>query len=184
MIPSEKERQRRGPLRTAVNAITVVELAFGAICLLAVFVLIFYQALQRHLPIDSVAWTGELARFSLMWLTFAASGVLITMRGHIALEIVDTFRNQTLVRIVQVFALVVVAAAAAGLTYEAISLVQSQGIIKSPVLRIPMSYVYMPLVVAFVSTAIRSVVAAIDIALHGPVFAEVDEMEEPEVKPA
>lgn len=182
MIPSEQQRQRRGPLRSLVKAITTFELVLGAVCLLAIFVLIFFQALQRYLPIDSIAWTGELASFSLIWLTFAASGVLITNRGHIALEIVDSIRSQLFVRVVQTFALLVVAAVAAGFTFEAFNLIQTQIILKSPVLRMPLSLVYIPVLIAFISTTIRALIAAVDIALHGPVFADVDEVETPEAK--
>jgi hypothetical protein len=46
-----------------------------------------------------------------------------------------------------------------------------------------MSIVYIPVLVGVVSLTIRSIVAAIDIAIHGPKLADYDELES-EVKAA
>lgn len=179
-MTQDQQPQRTGPLRRIARVITGIELTIGAVAVLMILVLVFYQALQRYLPFESVAWTGELARFGLLWATFAAMGVLITTHGHIALELVDSIRNPMTVRIIQVFSLVVVAAASFGLSLEAWSLVESQGIVKSPVLRVPMSWVYIPVLIGTVSTTIRALFAAADIALHGPVAADIEE-DQPEV---
>lgn len=162
--------QSRGPWAVTQRVLRVlgrVELTIGGLSMLAILVLVFYQALQRYLPIDQIAWTGEIARFSLVWLTFGVIGYLVTSRGHIALEVADTLPSPRLVRAIQVFALAVVAATGVGLTLEAWALVETQSIIKSPVLRLPMSWVYVPVLLGAVSTALRASVAAIDIAIHG-----------------
>lgn len=177
---SEQHPAQSGVLRPIARIITRIELIIGGIAVLMVLVLVFYQALQRYLPIESIAWTGELARFGLLWATFAAMGVLVTTHGHIALELVDSLRDPRIVRVVQVFSLLVVAAAGVGLSIEAWSLVQTQGIVKSPVLRVPMSWVYVPVLIGTVSTAIRALFVAADIALNGPIVPDVDE-DEPEV---
>jgi TRAP-type C4-dicarboxylate transport system permease small subunit len=175
----QRPQQRNGALRRIAGVVFVVELTIGAIALMLILILVFLQALQRYLPIEGFAWTGEVARFSLVWLTFSAAGLLVTTRGHIALEIVDAIPNQTVVRVIQVFALVVVAATGVGLAIAAWALVDTQGIIKSPVLRLPMSWVYIPVLIGAISTAIRAAVAAVDVALHGPALPapELDETE-------
>ena len=164
-----------GILRRVVRVVTVVELTIGALALLAILALVFFQAVQRYLPIESLAWTGEIARFSLIWLTFSAAGLLVTSRGHIALEIVDAIPNQMTVRVIQTFALVVVAATGVGLALEAAALVSTQGMLRSPVLRLPMSWVYVPVLIGAISTAVRATVAALDTALHGPSFTQTDD---------
>lgn len=179
-MTQDQTPQRTGVLRRIVRVITGIELTIGALAVLMVFVLVFYQALQRYLPFESLAWTGELARFGLLWATFAAMGVLVTTHGHIALELVDSIRNPMTVRIIQVISLLVVAAAAIGLSMEAWALVQTQGIVKSPVLRVPMSWVYIPVLIGTISTTIRALFAAGDIALHGPIVVDVEE-DTPEV---
>ena len=50
----------------------------GVACILLIFGLVLLQAAQRYLPIDGWPWTGELARFGLVWLTFVVAGVLVT----------------------------------------------------------------------------------------------------------
>lgn len=177
MSDSQPRQWRQGPLRRVVLILTAVEITVGALALLAIFVLVLMQAAQRYTPFEGFAWTGELARFAMIWLTFSVMGVLITSHGHIALEIVDTFKNQTVVRVVQAFALVIVVAVGVGLAYEAWALVTTQGILKSPVLRLPMSIVYIPVLVGVVSLTIRSAIAAIDVLLHGPQLTDYEESE-------
>lgn len=177
MSTSQPSQRRQGPLRRLVTILTAIEIVIGSISLLAILVLVFMQAAQRYTPFDGFAWTGELAKFAMIWLSFSVMGVLITSRGHIALEIVDSFKNQTMVRAIQVFALAMVAVIGGGLVYEAWGLVSTQGIIKSPVLRLPMSLVYIPVLIGVVSLTIRSAIAAIDIAINGPKLADYDETE-------
>ncbi|WP_404437001.1 TRAP transporter small permease subunit [Microbacterium aerolatum] len=174
-MTSDQQPQRTGVLRRIARYITGFELVIGGVSVMMILVLVFYQALQRYLPFESIAWTGELARFALLWATFAAMGVLVTTHGHIALELVDSIRNPMTVRVIQVISLLMVAATAVGMALEAWALVETQSIVKSPVLRVPMSWVYLPVLIGVVSTAIRALIAAADIALHGPIVADVDE---------
>ena len=164
-------------LRRAGNALTAAEIALGSLMLLTIFVLVVIQATQRHLPGESLAWTGEVSRFALVWLTFSVAGVLVTYRGHIALEVVDILPRPQLVRAVRIFALLCVAGVAAGLAYEAWNLVQTQGILRSPVLGMSMALVYIPVLIGMISTVIRSLISATDITLHGPgEAADTDEV--------
>ncbi|WP_146340686.1 TRAP transporter small permease [Nesterenkonia sp. NBAIMH1] len=166
---SPPDTSRSRPLtRRLHDAITRVELAFGAVMLLVILVLVFAQAAQRHLPVTAAAWTGEVSRFGLAWLTLGLAGVLITLRGHITLEVLDIVPKPQFVRFVQAFALVVTAVIAAGLAREAFALVQSQGALRSPVLRMPMSWFYLPVLLGMVSTVIRSALGAWTVLRHGP----------------
>ncbi|WP_062301333.1 TRAP transporter small permease [Demequina subtropica] len=175
MTDKDTFRQPFAVLRRLGGVMAAIELTLGALALLTILVLVFYQALQRYLPIDQIAWTGEISRFSLVWLTFVVAGLLVSTRGHIALEIADAIPHPMVVRAVQVFAMAVVAATGVGLTLEAWALVTTQGIIKSPVLRWPMSWVYLPVLLGAASITVRAAVAAVDVALHGPVLRETEE---------
>lgn len=159
---------RRRALHRAITIVGIVELAIGVVSLVLIFLLMIAQAGQRYLPFEGFAWTGEVSRFALIWLTFSAMGLLVTFRGHIALEVVDTFRNRMVVRVVQVFALLVVAATSVLILLASIDLVESQGLLRSPVLRIPMSFIYIPVLIGSFSTVVRAIVAAFDVAIHGP----------------
>lgn len=184
MISESGSSQSRLVLDRIITIVTRIELLIAAVALALVLVLVFTQAAQRYLPFDGFPWTGELARFSLVWATFAVSGVLVTEHGHIALEIVDTVVRPGPLRIIQSVSFLVVALVGLALMNEAWHLIQTQGLIKSPALRMPMSWLYIPVFIGAVSTAIRGLVSAIVIALRGPVLPSSGDVSEPTEEPA
>ena len=84
----------RSPLHRAIRVVTAVEMSLAGAALLLVFGLVLVQAGQRYLPIDGWTLDRRLARYSLVWVTFVAAGVLVTRDGHIALQIVDSIRSE------------------------------------------------------------------------------------------
>jgi TRAP-type transport system small permease protein len=150
-----------------VRVVTGIELGLAAAVTVLMFLLVLLQAAQRYLPIEGFTWTGELARFCLVWLAFVMTGVLVTTDGHIALEMVDLIKNETVLRVIRVFAAATVAVIGAGFAVEAWDLITSSGPLRSPSLRLPMSWFYVLPFIGFVSTAIRAALAAVDIAVHG-----------------
>jgi TRAP-type C4-dicarboxylate transport system permease small subunit len=149
------------------RVVTALEIALGAAAVVLIFVLVLMQAAQRYLPIDGWPWTGELARFALVWLTFVVAGVLVTTDSHIAIEMVDGLGGPLVRRIVRVFSCLVVAAVGYGLTVEALELIDTQGILKSPAMGMPMSWLYGISIIGFVSTVVRALVAAVRYAVLG-----------------
>lgn len=154
-------------LARSIRAVTALELALGAAALLLIFGLVLVQAAQRYLPVDGWPWTGELARFSLVWLTFVVAGVLVTSDSHIAIEMVDGFGGPRVRRAVRVVSCLVVAVVGVGLCVEALELMETQGILKSPAMGMPMSWLYGISLIGFVSTVIRATVAAVQYAVLG-----------------
>jgi TRAP-type C4-dicarboxylate transport system permease small subunit len=157
-VPARRERAHW------VTLVTRVELAIGVAALVLVFLLVLVQAAQRYLPVSGWPWTGELARFCLVWLTVSVAGVLVTTDSHIALQLVDGIRNPVVVRVVRVFAALTVAAIGAGFALEAWDLMASQGRLRSPSLRMPLTWLYLFPFLGFLSTAVRGLVAAIGFA--------------------
>ncbi|HEU4513390.1 MAG TPA: TRAP transporter small permease subunit [Nocardioidaceae bacterium] len=156
-----------GWARRAVDVVTRVELALAGIAVAVIFVLVLIQAGQRYLPVEGWSWTGELAKFSLVWATFTATGVLVTKDAHISLQLVDTIKNPVVTRIIRVFACAVVAVVGVGLATEAWVLIDSQSALKSPAMRMPMSWLYVLPFLGFVSTVVRATVAAVVFAVRG-----------------
>ncbi len=154
-------------LRRAVGIITAIEVGVAGLATALIFGLVLLQSAQRYLPMDGYTWTGELARFSLVWLTFAAVGVLVTRDGHLALQIVDSLSNQMLVRVVHVVAMVIVAATSAAFAWACWDLVTESGNLTSPAMGLPMSYVYVVPALGFLSAAIRAGIAAALVAVRG-----------------
>jgi TRAP-type C4-dicarboxylate transport system permease small subunit len=147
--------------------LTAVELTLGVLALLLIFGLVLVQAGQRYLPIDGWPWSGELARFCLVWLTFVLAGVLVTRDSHISIEMIDLVPGDLLRRVVRVTSCLIVALIGVGLCAEAWELVQTQDMLKSPAMRMPMSWLYGLSMVGFVSVVVRSLIAAVDYAVHG-----------------
>ena len=167
----------RPVLHRAIRVVTTIEMALAGAALLLVFGLVLIQAAQRYLPIDGWSWTGELARYGLVWLTFVAAGVLVTRDGHIALQIVDSIRSEIVVRVVRVFALLVVAATGLALAWECWTLIQDSHNLTTPSLGMSMSMVYALPLLGFVSTSIRGLVAAVLMARYGaPAAQRPDEL--------
>lgn len=156
-----------GVLARVVRVLTAVEVTIAGLAAALIFVLVLLQAGQRYLPIDGWTWTGELARYGLVWVTFTAAGVLVTRDGHIALQVVDQIRSPWVVRAVRVFALVVVSACGVGFAIACWSLIEESGSLTTPSLGLPMSWVYALPLLGFVSTAVRAAVAAVQVAVRG-----------------
>jgi TRAP-type C4-dicarboxylate transport system permease small subunit len=150
-----------------VRVVTAIELALGVACILLIFGLVLLQAAQRYLPIDGWPWTGELARFALVWLTFVVAGVLVTSDSHISIEMIDSVPSERARRVVRVVSCLIVAAIGVSLCAEAWELASTQGILKSPALRMPMSWLYAVSLIGFVSIVVRSLVAALRYAVLG-----------------
>ncbi len=165
------------PARSARSRL--IELAIGVAALLLIFFLVLVQALQRYLPIDGWSWTGELARFCLVWLTFVVAGVLVSSDSHIAIEMVDAVHSPLLRRLVRVISCLIVAATGVGLTVEAWTLTMEQGILKSPAMRMPMSWLYAISLIGFVSTTLRASIAAVQFAVLGVPEPDYDDVEAP-----
>lgn len=158
---------RRGALHRAARVATVVEMGLAGAAVTLIFATVLLQAVQRYLPIDGWAWTGELARFSLVWLTFVAAGVLLTRDGHIALKIADAVPSAVVLRGVHAFALLAVAATALLFARECWTLITETGNLRSPAMRMPMAWHYVLPLVGFLSTAVRGVIAAGVVVRHG-----------------
>ncbi|MFC7494421.1 MULTISPECIES: TRAP transporter small permease [unclassified Nocardioides] len=174
------ERHLPAWLRRVVRVLTAIELSIGVAALLLIFGLVLLQAAQRYLPIDGWPWTGELARFCLVWLTFVVAGVLVTTDSHISIEMIDMVPGDLLRRVVRVVSCLIVALIGVGLCAEAWELVQTQDMLKSPGLRMPMSWLYAISLIGFVSVVLRSLVAAGQYAVLGvpePTYDDILERE-------
>src|SRR4249920_441048 len=60
--------------------------------------IVFLQFFTRYVLNDSLAWTEEIARYGLMWVTFIG-GVMVTRRNsHIAVELLSNVMGPSLLR--------------------------------------------------------------------------------------
>lgn len=143
------------------------EAALGGLLVALLFALVLTQAVQRYLPAGGWVWTGELARFSLVWLTFAMAGYLMARDGHVTLKLVDHVAKGALSRLVGIFANVMVAIICLNLAYEAFDLVIQPAVQTTPALGIPVNALYVLPLAGLLLTTLRSVVAVFRPAPEG-----------------
>jgi TRAP-type C4-dicarboxylate transport system permease small subunit len=151
--PDSRERRRHPVLRY----VEVAEQIIGALALLIIFVLVLTQALQRYLPVTGWAWTGELAQYCLVWMTFSLVGYLFGRGEHITLQLVDNLSSATARRLVQAFACLAVAVISVGFVIEGWALVSDDSGQVSPALQMPLVWLYWIPLVGFALAAIRAV---------------------------
>lgn len=148
----------RGPLGKLLRAVELAEGAIGAILLLAILALVMVQITVRFSALGGWAWTGELARFSLVWLTFVLAGYLLGRDQHISFDIIDHVLSPRALRVVKIVAYVIVAAICAAYVYDGIGLIDAQSFIRSSAAEIPMSFVYLIPTVGFALTGVRALI--------------------------
>ncbi|WP_007026328.1 TRAP transporter small permease [Saccharomonospora iraqiensis] len=156
---------REGGVRTLVRrvsgALSAAEAVVGGLMLVTIFTLMLVQAVQRYLPTGGWVWTGELARFGLVWLTFAMAGYLMGRDEHVTLKLIDYAVRGRVHRLVLIFANVLVAVVCVNLAYEAFVLVVEPTGQSSPAMGIPMNYFYVIPLAGLVLTTVRSAMAVV-----------------------
>ncbi|MFG2086884.1 MULTISPECIES: TRAP transporter small permease [unclassified Spirillospora] len=158
MTPATTVPPGRRPGRV-LRALSLAEAITGSVLLAVIGVLMLLQAAQRYLPAGGWVWTGELARFSFVWLTFAMSGYLAARDSHITLKLVDIVAGPRLLRIVRAAANITVAIVCLNLLYEAWVLVTAGDSQASPALGMPMRLFYAIPLAGLLLTTVRSIVA-------------------------
>lgn len=107
-----------------------------------IVVSVFCQVLFRFVINQPLAWTEELARYSLVWLTFLGAAYAASLKGHVSID----FFVKKLPLLFQKGVMIIVAFICFYFFYvlmsEGLSLAQQSMTQLSPVLRLPMGYVY------------------------------------------
>lgn len=71
----------------AVRLLVSVEAALSAALVAALFVLVLAQVVSRYVFGQPLVWSEELARFSLIWLTFIGAAFVMAYRRHIVVSL-------------------------------------------------------------------------------------------------
>lgn len=134
----------------------MAETFLGGLMVAGIFGLLLLQVVQRYFPFDAdLVWTGELARFFLVWFTFLVAGHLMARGEHVGINVVDYVVKGKALYGVKVFAALVVAVTSLAFAYAAFLLVTSSPG-TSPVMGMPLSWLYIIPGVGFVLTALQS----------------------------
>ncbi|MDR1932000.1 MAG: TRAP transporter small permease [Spirochaetales bacterium] len=130
-------------------------------------VLIFIQVIFRYAFNSPLAWTEELARFLFIWMTFVA-GVVAARRGqHIGVELIVNMLPSVGKKAIGIFAYLVSTVFFGIVSYYCISLWDKLSAQLSPALSIPMSFVYLGIILGSVFMGLYYFWSAIALCLSG-----------------
>jgi TRAP-type C4-dicarboxylate transport system permease small subunit len=149
-------------LRGITRILGVAETILGSLMMFMIFVLMLMQVAQRYLPVGPGVWVGELARFGLVWLTFAVAGYLVSKNEHVAIGVIDTLLKRDLWRRgVIVFVNIVIAAIGFIFTFDALGMVQAATGQVTSAIGIPLRLIYVIPMIGFIMTSVHGVVRAL-----------------------
>ena len=115
-------------------------LAFAVFWALAAIV--FLQFFTRYVLNDSVAWTEEIARYGLIWVTFIGAIMVTRRNSHIAVVLLPNLLPGWAGRLLLAMVDLVVLAFLGLLSYFSILIVERMHTQRMTIIDLPMSYVY------------------------------------------
>ena len=156
MMAAPRVLPAREPFRSVLHWLGLAEQSAGAFLLIAILVLVLAQVAQRYLP-GGVAWTGEISRFAMVWLTFVMSGYLLAHNSHIAIKVVDYFLPVGVLGAVNFVGHALITVVCAVMLYGVFDFVGHDRGQVTAAAEIPLTFVYTVIAFGFASTAIRGV---------------------------
>jgi TRAP-type C4-dicarboxylate transport system permease small subunit len=124
-------------------------------------VIVFLQFFTRYVLNDSLAWTEEIARYLLICVAFAGSGMAVRRNTHIHVEFFYVYLPRPIGFVLSTVVDVLRIAFFAIATWYAWAVTEIMQFQRMVVIDLPMSYVYIFVVLGFAAMTIRSVQVAI-----------------------
>jgi TRAP-type C4-dicarboxylate transport system permease small subunit len=104
--------------------------------------IVFLQFFTRYVLNDSLAWTEEIARYGLMWVTFVGGAIVVRKNTHIAVEVLLNFSPPGAARALLGVIDAVKLGFLALLAYFSVTIVERMHYQRMTVIEMPMSVVY------------------------------------------
>jgi len=148
-------------VRGVTRILGIAETILGSLLMLLIFVLMLLQVAQRYLPIGPGVWVGELARFGLVWLTFAMAGYLVSKNEHVAIGVIDTWvKGEFWRRGVIVFVNLVIVVVGVLFAIDSWAMVEGASTQLTPATGIPLSLIYIIPFIGFILSSVHGLVRA------------------------
>ncbi|AQQ52413.1 TRAP transporter small permease [Planococcus lenghuensis] len=120
-----------------------IVIKYVLVILMAILVVaVFMQVIFRFVIEQPLAWTEELARYCLIWITFLGAAFAMATNSHIGVEFFVKLLTVPIRRIVYLLAVAASLAFFLLLVLEGYELAAGAMSQESPVLRIPMGIIY------------------------------------------
>jgi len=103
---------------------------------------VFLQVVFRFVLEQPLAWSEELARYCLVWLTFLGAAYAMSLRAHIGVTFFNDLFPLKIRRVLFIIATLASVSFFALMVFQGYNLVGQSMEQLSPVLRIPMGFIY------------------------------------------
>jgi TRAP-type C4-dicarboxylate transport system permease small subunit len=147
---------RREPFRTGLHAIGLVEQAIGTLLIVTILFLVLTQVAQRYIPGQGWPWTGEVARYSMVWATFVMSGYLVAHDRHIAIHLVDYVVRGRRLAFVKLLVNVTILVTCLAMMYATYDLIANDIGQVTAAAEMPLMWVNVPVLIGFALSALRA----------------------------
>lgn len=144
-------------IQRVLRGIAVVEKALACALIVALLGAVLVQVISRYVFDSPLAWTEEIARFLLVWMTFIAAAYVMSERLHVSVDIAVAKLGVRAIAAVDTVATLVVVIASAALTIAGVELAQATVGVSAPATSLPMSVVYAAGVVGFALIALHGI---------------------------
>ncbi|MBU8906079.1 TRAP transporter small permease [Desertibacillus haloalkaliphilus] len=112
------------------------------VLLVIMVLLVFIQIVSRAAFGSSYAWTEEIARFLMIWITFLGASVAFQYGSHISIDFFISKLKHRIAKWVQLIASLAIVTFLLILLVKGYQIIETSMIQRSASLRIPMGYVY------------------------------------------
>lgn len=113
-------------------------------------VVVFLQVLFRFALDQPLAWTEELARYLLVWITFLGSGYAMSVKAHPSVELLYERANGIVKKVMMVLSTASIIFFFWQIIVRSFEFIQRSMVQTSPALQIPMGYIYTAIPIASV----------------------------------
>lgn len=148
----------REPFRSLFRWLGTAEQGVSIVLLLVILVLVLMQILQRYLG-SGFAWTGEMARFAMVWITFVMAGYLLGRDAHIAIKVVDYFLPVRVLGLVKLLGHALITIVCGVMLYGVLDFMQHDRGQVTAAAQVPLAFIYTIVAFGFASIALRGILA-------------------------
>lgn len=147
--------RRRGLIRVG-NLLSKVADSIGGLLFLTAFIGFIIQVFYRYALNDPIRWTSELIMIGFIWVVFWGAAFMVPIRSHVTLEVVYDVVPKKTKRIFSIISMLTIIIAFIILIPATVEYLDFLTRKKSPVLRLPMHWIYSCYLLFLIGFTIKS----------------------------
>lgn len=140
--PTHESPRARTVSRTLVRILDLAEQTVGAVCLGVILVLVSVQVVQRVTTGGSWVWSGEFAKYAMVWLTFILAAHLLRTDEHLKVDVIEQWLTPRGERIATRVTDALIALSCWGLVWAGWGLLTAPFLGSAPASGVPLVIVY------------------------------------------